>query len=131
MDIVALVGPGSCGKTTTLNIVYDSVIQNGGVSTNRQPQGANPTDFSDIVLYKGNKIAFFTMGDYAQAVIAAVRNYSAKNCDKLVIACNDGFVRPFNEFANHNHTIINKTAHSPQLQQADDNATAQKIFNML
>jgi nucleoside-triphosphatase THEP1 len=42
MKIIALTGDSSVGKTTTLNIVYDTLLNNGGVSTNKQRLGGDP-----------------------------------------------------------------------------------------
>jgi ABC-type nitrate/sulfonate/bicarbonate transport system ATPase subunit len=49
MNIIALVGPSSCGKTTILNIVYQLLLEQQPNSTNRQQEGGNPKDFSDLV----------------------------------------------------------------------------------
>lgn len=51
MRIVVLQGMPNTEKTSTLNLVYDMLVTNGGgVSTNRQPLGGNQSDFSDIVV---------------------------------------------------------------------------------
>ena len=130
MKIIALVGPSCCGKTTTLNIVYQILLAQGAISTNRQQEGGNPKDFSDLLQWQGKKIAIYTMGDYSGALVTAIRYYFAQNCDTLICACNNRFTRPFDEFAKHNTTQINKT------QQLDstlyiDNTIANNIVSML
>src|SRR3954466_6732641 len=94
MRILALIGPSNCGKTATLNIVYNIVVQQGGVSTMFQPQGGNPKDFSDVVNWNGRSIAFFTMGDFSGRLIEAIQEFGDQNCEVLVCACNDRLVKP-------------------------------------
>lgn len=130
MNIIVLVGPSSCGKSTTLNIVYQLLLTQGAVSTNRQQEGGNPKDFSDIVEWQGKKIAFFTMGDYSGALVTAIRYYFAQNCDTLICACNNRFSRPFDEFVKHNTLHINKTRQLDSTLYID-NSIANKIVSML
>lgn len=132
MDIIALKGGTSCGKTTTLNMAHDKLISAGGTSTAKKPEGGDPKDFSDIVEWGGKKIAFFTMGDYAYAVIDAVRKYDAIPCDVLVCACNDKFVNPFKEFRKHPNNILVKVREAnPALQHAANDTYANTIFGLL
>ncbi len=109
MDIVALVGPSSCGKSSSLNIAYSQFLQLGGISTDKQTLGdIRQNDFSDIVLWEGKVIAFFSMGDYSKPLIIAIRAYSVQNVDVLICACNNKLVRPLWEFDNHNTQRVNK-----------------------
>lgn len=94
MKIIVLTANSSSGKSTTLNIAYNEIISLGGISTNKQPLGGNPHDFSDIVEWMGKRIAFFTMGDFSRYLIEAAERYSAENADVLVCACNKKFVKP-------------------------------------
>lgn len=130
MRILALIGPSSCGKTTTLNLVYDSIIAKGGGSTNRQPQGGNPHDFSDIVRWNGRSIAFFTMGDFSKPLMDAIRDFDIQRCDVLVCACNSKLVKPPRLIATFQHTIFNKVPErNAQLRGAADSLVAQTIEN--
>jgi ABC-type cobalamin/Fe3+-siderophores transport system ATPase subunit len=132
MVIIALIGPSSCGKTSTLNIVYSELKKQGGVPSNRQQLGSDLNDFSDIVLWNEKKIAFFTMGDYATFLIEAIKKYNNQNCDLLICACNDCFVRPFIEFKKYNTCqIIKQKEPNKKLHEAANASTADEIFNKI
>lgn len=132
MNIIVLLGPSSCGKTTILNLVYNLLLLQGGVSTNKQQLGANPNDFSDIVLWKGKKIAFYTMGDFPNPLVMAIRDYFSQNCNTLICACNNRLTPPLEEFTKHNTTRINKNQESNQgLHLTIDNSFANNIFSVL
>lgn len=131
MRIILLRGPSSCGKTTTLNIVYTLTLDAGGTSTNRQPLGGDPLDFSDIVIYKDIRVAFFTMGDYSGYLVDAMRSYNTHGLDLLICACNDKFVRPFLEIEKYSNNIINKTV-APNIESelAVNTTDANMIFRL-
>ncbi|HZY37343.1 MAG TPA: hypothetical protein VFE53_11875 [Mucilaginibacter sp.] len=134
MKIIALIGPSGCGKTTTLSIVYNRLLANGGVSNNRQQLGANPNDFSDIVNWQGKQVAFFSMGDYSGYLVNATRYYRGLNIDTFVCACNDRFARPIYEFQNpvYNYIPIFKVREpNPALRAIADNNAAQTIYNLI
>ncbi len=85
MRIIVLQGMPNTGKTRTLNLVYDMLVPNGGgVSTNRQPLGGDPRDFSDIVIRGTQRIAFYSMGDYSTYLANAIYDYDRQGCDVLV-----------------------------------------------
>lgn len=132
MNVIVLTGPSSCGKTTTLNVVYNMIMSGGGQSTARQQEGGNPHDFSDTILYNGKKIGFLTMGDYAYRVIDLLNQFGNQNYDVFVTACNDRFVRPFKYFNNYPNNIIRKQQQPvPSQRNADDTAAANTIFNLI
>ena len=134
MNIIALIGPSSCGKTTSLNIVYNILLSNGGISNNRQSLGGDPNDFSDILTWQGRQIAFFTMGDYARPVVNATRDYYNLNCDCLICACNDRFATPIYEFQSvlYNYNPILKTKeYNRSLRGIADQQAAQTIYNLI
>ena len=97
-------GPYRCGKTTTLNNVYDLLLTQGAVSAGKKPIADN--DFSDIVTLKGKKIAIYTLGDYAKRLIENAANYANQNCDIMICACNKRFVTPFKVFKEMGMTTI-------------------------
>lgn len=127
--IIALLGPNSCGKTSTLNIVYDTLISHGAVSSSRQQQGANRRDFSDILIWKGKKIAFFTMGDQTGPILDAIIIY--QSCEYFICASNINRVKPQRELRRLGATIIQKNQNPPANQSADDNRVAQIILNLI
>jgi len=122
------------GKTTTLNLVWNKLCNNGGTSTNRQSIGGNPNDFSDIVLYKRKKVAFYTMGDYSNLLANAIYQYDRQNCDDLICALsiNTPKIRANNAISRYNCIRINKKLASGKvsIQQAND-TNAQAIFMLI
>jgi hypothetical protein len=135
MRIIVLQGMPNTGKTRTLNLVYDMLVPNGGgVSTNRQPLGGDPRDFSDIVVRGNQRIAFFTMGDYSTYLANAIYDYDRQSCDVLVCALstNTAKVRANNTLNQFNATRINKTiAPNPTAELAINTADAQTLFNLI
>lgn len=113
MRIIALRGGDSCGKTATINLVYDRVILSGGVSTCKTKVGGDIRDFSDVVHYKGQTVAFYSMGDLAFATIKAINKYNALGIDILVIASNIKFVRPIRLILTFAHNLVIKTVAVP------------------
>ncbi|MFN7912447.1 MAG: hypothetical protein ACK5QC_11540 [Bacteroidota bacterium] len=135
MRIIVLQGMPNTGKTRTLNLVYDMLVPNGGgISTNRQPLGGNPRDFSDIVIRGTQQIAFFTMGDYSTYLANAIYDYDRQNCDVLVCALstNNAKLRANNALNQYNTARINKTiAPNATAELAINTADAQTIFNLI
>lgn len=135
MRIIVLQGMPNTGKTSTLNLVYNMLVPNGGgVSTNRQPLGGDPGDFSDIVVRGTQRIAFFTMGDYSTYLANAIYDYDRQGCDVLVCALstNNAKIRANNALNQFNTTRINKTiAPNATAELATNTADAQTIFNLI
>jgi hypothetical protein len=110
MIILALIGGDSCGKTTTLNIVYEIIIKEEGVSKLKITEG-NPInkDFSDIVCYKSKNVAFFSMGDYSNITTRIIKEYDTHNVDFLILASNIKFKKPIKLIARFENQLIEKT----------------------
>jgi len=103
-----LSGERSCGKTSTLNMVYNSINPTeGDIIEPRKQLGGNPHDFECIVCFNERKVAFFTMGDYSCYLLEAFEKYNTK-CDYLICACNTRFVKPYERINNFEHVIIDK-----------------------
>jgi hypothetical protein len=135
MRVIVLQEIPNTGKTSTLNLVYNMMIPNGGgVSTNRLPLGGDPNDFSDIVVRAAQRIAFFTMGDYSTYLANAIYGYDRQNCDVLVCALssNTAKLRANNALNAFSATRINKTiAVNSTAELAANSADAQIIFNLI
>lgn len=116
MRIIALRGKNNCGKTATLNLVYDELLlpSNGGISTNKQQVGKDPRDFSDIVKYKGQTVAFYSMGDIAKDTKKAIKKYDTLKVDVLIIASNSKFSTPIVLIRSFTHDLVPKTVASPR-----------------
>jgi hypothetical protein len=134
MKIIVLQGMPNLGKTTTLNLVWDTLINNGGTSTNRQPLGGDPNDFSDIVAFNNQMVAFYTMGDYSNYLANGIYDYSIQNCALLICALsiNTPKVRANNAIIKFVNVIINKTIASSQLtEQRANTSDANKIVGSI
>lgn len=135
MRIIVLQGMPSTGKTSSLNLVSDLLLQSTGISTNRQIIGNSvQNDFSDIIQWNNLRIAFFTMGDYSTYLANAIYDYNNQNCDVMVCALstNTAKVRANNALNNFNATSIDKTiAPNQNAEIAINTADAQTIFNLL
>lgn len=134
MRIIVLQGMPNTGKTITLNLVHDLLLQSGGVSTNRRPLDGDPRDFTDIVIWKTMRVAFYTMGDYSNLLNRAVYSYAGQNCDVLICALstNTPKVNANKAINRFNNTRINKTLANAQMtEQQANNADTQTIFNLI
>jgi GTPase SAR1 family protein len=132
MRIIAIIGPNSCGKTTTLNLVYQELLNASYKSTIKQPLGGNPNDFSDILVGNGKKIAIFTMGDYSTPLVNAILNYENQNCDFLICACNTNRVKPQSLISKYLNNIFIKTKQNgKQAQTIDNYNVSQSIISFI
>jgi hypothetical protein len=132
MRVIMLSGSNRCGKSSTLNIVHQLLLASNGISTNKQPLGGNKKDFTDIVSYQNNRVAFFTMGDYSTFLIIAMTNYRNQEIDVLVCACNNKFVKPYKEIEKNPHNVLTKTLASAAIsQQAANTTDADKIVALI
>lgn len=86
MKIIFLRGKHNCGKTTTINLLYDVLCDKGAEVV--EPQRALPSknDFECILKYKNKKIALFSLGDFTFAPASAIGYYTRAECDVLVVA---------------------------------------------
>ena len=91
MRIILLSGKPKTGKTTTLNIVYDFIKQDGGKIINEKERLRSINDFKCVFLYNKKKVAIFNMGDFLKECIKALIEYS--NQDVLVLAYSDIFIK--------------------------------------
>jgi hypothetical protein len=110
MKVIMLSGKKNCGKSTTLNLVYDYI--NPAMEDIISPKSilGNPKyrDFECIIRYQNKTVAFYTMGDFPDMVCDAITKYDKLNCDILVCACNARFAQPHQQIKNYLHAIIKK-----------------------
>jgi len=128
MEVIMLDGPGSCGKTTTLNLVYSELttIHGATVHTNKTPLGGNQQDFEVILNYNGKTVAIFTMGDFSNMIINAMNKY-ARLVNVLVIACNNRFRNPYIAIQAYKNIIL----HKPKGNPASDQLFTDNIISLL
>lgn len=112
MKVIMLTGPANSGKTTTLNLVYDSLMSLPGAQQVRQKRqlGGNPNDFECVIHVAlipnalPLNIAFYTMGDYAIEVSCAMAYYDGMGVDRLIVA-NSNFVRPQDRLSLYSNSV--------------------------
>jgi hypothetical protein len=107
-----LTGKTQSRKTTTLNLLYDTITDNGSknVLVCKSVLG-NPArnDFKCVVSYKGNEVAIYTMGDYSSVFVEAMIEFADR--DVLVLAYNDKFAKRLEKFIGMfpHYRVIQKT----------------------
>jgi hypothetical protein len=111
MKVIMLSGRDNCGKSTTLNLLYEEVkpAKDEDIISPKNILG-NPKnrDFECIIRYENKTVAFFTMGDYSPPLCSVFTKYNKLNCDILVCACNKKFDTPYERICNYPHVIIDK-----------------------
>ena len=85
MKVIFLKGRHNCGKTTTLNLLYDALKENSEIIEPRRELPGRE-DFECVLKYDNKKIAIFSLGDYWFAPGAAIGYYAKAKCDILVVA---------------------------------------------
>lgn len=82
-----LIGGSGSGKTTTLKMVYDELV-NSGKATELVPKEKieGTEDIRCILQYGDKKVGMFTEGDYAEDIIYAIGYYEGAGCDVLLVA---------------------------------------------
>lgn len=136
MRIIALRGDSNQGKTATLNLVYNRILDplNRGVSTCKKQEGGDKRDFSDIVNYKGQKVAFFSMADATKPLVSAIRNYDSLGIDILVCANNINKTNQLKEINKFINDILLKTIAAPSNSANDliaNTTDANTIFGLI
>lgn len=138
MRIIALKGEDDCGKSTTLNLVYDSLMNiTGTTSTNKIIIGEPiHRDFECTVTMTNQRtIGFYTMGDFARDTIKAINTFEARNVDILVLATNSKFTQPtirINKFPN-SHIIMKSipSVKSPTNTDAENQKDCNHILSLV
>lgn len=132
MEIIALIGPDSCGKTTTLEIVWHSIQNQVQIISGPTPLRGNPHDFVVEFVLNGKRMILFTMGDFSKDLTDVINDADRQNIDTFICACNSKFVRPQALIVQYQHHILNK-AQEPNnaLHQRIDNSFAQQIIALI
>lgn len=103
MKIIMLHGEGNCGKTSTLNIVLNLLLQNGATAINSgityYPNGkglpGDSYDFEAFLSYMNKAIAIYSEGDSSHAIMNHINQ--STSYDILVCAANSSFSRPLSQ----------------------------------
>ena len=96
------------------------------------------TELSYIQKGITKKIAIFSMGDYADAVIYAMTKYAEIGADVLIVACNDKFAKPscenpIDKLKQYPGSLspVPKTKNPPATCAVEDLKTARAIISLL
>lgn len=140
MKIIMLKGPNNSGKTMTLNLVYDELVNNRQAKIIEPRTAISNNDFSCLLEYKGLKVAIFSMGDYVKDINSiwnAIKNYTNKSADVLIIA-NSNKLIPETSMRQHNYVLIIKMKAlvmapiiAPVLQEAENKVYMQQIIDLI
>lgn len=136
MKIIMLKGPSDSGKTMTLNLVYDELVNNKQAKIIEPRTTISHNDFSCLLEYKGLKVAIFSMGDYVKDVNGiwnVIKTYTNKSVDVLIIA-NSNKPIPEASLRQHNYVLIIKMkvlVMAPALQEAENKVYMQQIIDVI
>lgn len=130
-----LKGASDSGKTTTLHLVYDELVNNsqakvieyaimGNIAPNK------PKDFACILEYKDLKVAIYSMGDYVRGIKKAIKDYTNKSVDVLIIA-NSNKPQFDDLMTQKGNVLIMKSKVGPALQNADNIKYMQQIIDVI
>ena len=110
MKIILLTGKRNCGKTTTLDLLYKRITQNGtkNIIEKRKEFGYQEKDFKCVVSYADKEVAIYSMGDYINACVDAIIEYA--NRDILILAYSNIFQRHLDKVIGkfNYHCVIEK-----------------------
>ena len=70
VKIIFLLGENNSGKTTTLNLVYNTIANN---SPRIPIQYGSKTDFESMFIYNNQHVAIYSLGDIQYKVIDAIK----------------------------------------------------------
>ena len=136
MDLIVLEGDPHIGKTETLNIVYQLLLQTGYTQIPGNFIDLANNDVLDILQGKF-KVGIVTQGDYAIGP-CSVKNHilhlQSKGCGKAICACTLGGSKQKikNAIALYPHITISKIANSNiSLRRIDNNKDANTILALI
>jgi hypothetical protein len=135
--IFALRGRGSSGKTTTIRLLHELLIQNNYqiLSTTFNSQGG---DFRTVFIKNDKKIGITSVGDTFDLVHDNLRSLIDDSCTICVCACRtydrsgQGTNAAIDSFTNFQKQYINKTiATSVAQEQVANQNDAQILFKRI
>jgi septin family protein len=110
VKIILLSGQPNTGKTTTMNLLFDELMSNGGVLLEEKTQlGGNPLDFCSVTSFNSQKVVIYSMGDSLWPCVNAIIKYASS--DILIMAYSDRFANNLSLIvrSGEGHSVINKT----------------------
>lgn len=127
MKIIMLKGPDNSGKTTTLNLVYNELVNNRKAKVCSYVKvGWKGDDFACTLDYKNSKVAIYSMGDYSIDIDRTIKYYTYKSADVLIIAN-----RNKSKFDQQSNVLIVKNKVKKALQNTDNMNYMMQIVNAI
>jgi hypothetical protein len=135
--IISLRGRGNSGKSTTIRLLYDLLLQNDYLlnSSNFNVEGG---DFIAIFSKNGKLIGVTSSGDTYDLVHDCLEELGNANCNIIVCACRTydrvppGSNAAIIEFTNYKNQFIEKTVDENELKQRTTNrGDAQNLFTII
>jgi len=133
MKLIILTGASDKGKSQTLNLSFNALINFGYTRFQnhfRRLGELIQNDFLDIVERNNYRIGFATMGDYEvnikhpEDTVQELFNYlQHQQCDSIVLACNSNLNIALSFLQTLNPIMVHK--------QIDANATMQTLLNAI
>ncbi|MDE5762120.1 MAG: hypothetical protein K2H68_01225, partial [Bacteroidales bacterium] len=69
MRVILLSGPDHCGKTTSLNVLFNRIKESSGVEVLKENPIGNNDFFYELQYPDGKKLVIATQGDYKHLLI--------------------------------------------------------------
>lgn len=138
MEIISLRGPQNSGKTTTLTIVHDKLLEQNSQYSNNCFKEISNGDFLDVIEYNGRKVGIVTQGDYSRGE-CSVKNHLEElkdsGCDVAICACTIGYGKDsiqaaINAYPMHDY-IEKKRVDDATLYNTANHEDANKIMALL
>lgn len=133
--IIALRGIGNTGKSSTIRILYDLLLENGFQQVNYIDYGR---DFSAIFSNNGQLIGITSSGDTYDLVHGRLQDLVNENCSICVCACRTydrvppGTNAAILEFENYENQFVEKTIdYNDATQAATNTENAQQLLNCI
>ena len=138
MEIIALRGPQNSGKTTTLKMVYDKLLEQGFLQQDSASQELSNGDFLAILENDGKQVGIVTQGDYARrecSVKNHLRTLENLGCDMAICACTtgygkDGIQAAINAYPMHDY-VEKKRVDNATLYDTANHEDVNKIMTLL
>jgi tRNA uridine 5-carbamoylmethylation protein Kti12 len=118
MKIILLSGRPSSGKSTTLNLLYDKLMESGKCSVISEKTPRDSFDFECVLSYNNKTVAIYTSGDVYQWCVEAIVKYA--NCDVLVLAYSNKFARSLEKIVKTTKCKYYHSHHVSKKQRATD-----------
>ena len=136
MEVFALEGRPNCGKTTTLRICYQLLINAKYKPVPTFFRDLGNGDFIDVLDNGIKRIGIVTQGDYVitkNSIANHLFSLDSANCIQAICACTTRNPKARRQVMTYNpHIFISKSISSSALQELiDNNNDALELFNLI